>query len=297
VKILIAGASGMIGSTVAPYLAGQGHALVRLVRRGSSPQITGETGFEGEVCWDPDAGTIDAAGLEGLDGVLHVASRRWPDRWTATAKQQIRANHVGTIRLLAEALAGCRQKPGVLICASGMGIYPACGDQALSEESPLGSDFLARLQQDGEAAAAPAADAGIRVAHLRLPGVLGGTNLRSNLGRLGSGRQWMSWVARDELGSLIAFILENEAVRGPVNAGSPNPVRNAEFSQTLSRVLGKRPGRPIPAFLLRLMAGEMADALILASRRMQPCKLLAAGYAFRFPELERALRHELGLEA
>lgn len=284
-RILISGASGMIGSAVAPYLTSQGHEVVRLVRR-----VPGA----GEVRWDPDAGTIDAAGLEGFDGVVHVASMPWPMRWTSEFKTQIRENRVGTNRLLAETLAGRKRKPQVLVCASGMGIYPSSGDQVITEESALGSDFLAMLQCDGEAATAPASAAGIRVVYLRIPAVLGGANIRRITGRLGSGQQWSSWVARDELASIVQHVLVTDALVGPVNPVSPNPVRNAEFTTTLSRVLGSKPGLPMPAFLLRLMLGEMADALILASRRIEPRKLLATGYQFRFPLLEAALRHELG---
>ena len=290
-KILIAGAGGFIGSAVASHLSTQGYEVTRLVRREAGP---------GEVRWDPDGGTIDTAGLEGFDGVIQVASMAWGGRWTPAFKQQIRDNHVGAIRIIADALANCRQKPGVLICASGMGIYPSSGDQVITEDSQPGTDFLARLQCDGEAAANPAAAAGIRVVHLRIPMVLGGrnlamlaANLRRGFGRLGSGRQWCSWVCRDELVSIIHFALTCEAVRGPINAVSPHPVTNAEFTETLARILGSQPRLAIPAFVLRLMLGEMADALALASRRMVPGKLLEAGYAFRFPELETALRHEL----
>ena len=284
-KILIAGASGMIGSAVTPYLENQGHEVFRLVRR--APRT-------GEVQWDPDAGSIDAASLEGFDGVIHLASMRWPVRWTSKAKKQIYDNRIQTNSLLAQALGVCQRKPQVLICASGMGIYPPSGDQILTEDSPLGTDFLAHLQSDGEAATAPASDAGIRVVNLRIPGVLGGAELKRNMGRIGDGRQWASWVSRDELAKIIEFILMNDTLSGPVNTVSPNPVRNAEFAATLSRALGRKPGLPVPAFILRLMLGEMVDALILASRRMIPAKLLAAGYVFRFPELEDALRYELG---
>ncbi len=283
-RILMSGTSGMIGSVVAPYLASQGHEVVRLVRR--------EAGA-GEVRWDPDAGTIDAAGVEGFDGVVHVASMPWPLRWTPQFKEQMRANRLGSNRLLAETLAACQRKPKVFVYASGMGIYPSSGDQILTEDSALGTDFLAQLQRDGEAATAPASAAGIRVVPLRIPAVLGGATLRRAMGRVGNGRQWSSWVARDELASIVQHVLVTDELAGPVNPVSPNPVRNAEFSATHSRVLGARPGLPLPAFLLRLMLGEMADALILASRRIEPRRLLATGYQFRFPDLETALRHEL----
>jgi uncharacterized protein (TIGR01777 family) len=292
-KVLIAGAGGLIGSAAASYLSEQGNEVVRLVRRAAG---------SGEVRWDPDGRAIDAAGVEGFDAVVHVASMSWNGRWTPAFKQRIRENHVGTIQLITEALTHCHRKPAVLICASGMGIYPPSGDQWITEDTPFGTDFLARLQCDGEAAANPATAAGIRVVHLRIPMVLGGANLamlaanaRRGFGRLGSGRQWCSWVSRNELANMIHFGLICPAVSGPINAVSPNPVTNAEFSETLARVLGCKSRMAIPAFLLRLMLGEMADALALASRRMQPCKLLAAGYQFHFPDIEGALRHELEL--
>jgi uncharacterized protein (TIGR01777 family) len=286
-KILIAGASGMIGSAVTPYLASLGHEVVTLVRR--NPGV-------GEIYWDPEAGRIDNGGLEGFDAVVHLASMRWPARWTAKAKRQIYTNRIQTNSLLAKTLAGCKLKPQVLVCASGMGIYPSSGDQVLNEDSPVGTDFLAHLQCDGEAATAPASTAGIRVVNLRIPGVLGGVGLKRNIGLMGSGRQWTSWVARDELVSIIEYVLTKDTISGPVNPTSPNPIRNAEFVATLSRAQGGKPGLPMPALVLRMLLGEMAEALILASRRMIPARLLAAGYPFRFPELEVALRHELGVD-
>jgi len=285
-KILIAGAGGMIGSVAAPYLASQGHEVSRLVRH--------EAGAE-ELFWDPDAGKIDAARLEGFDGVVNLASMQWPARWTVSAKQKIRNNRLATNGLLAENLAKCDKKPAILICSSGMGIYPSCGDQVITEESPIGSDFLATLQRDGEAVAMKASGAGIRVVNLRTPAVLGGEAIQRNMSRIGDGNQWSPWISRDELVSIIGYILSNEAIIGPVNPVSPNPVRNSEFIATMSKVLGRKPGVSIPAFIIRLMLGEMANALILASRRIEPKKLLENGYQFRFPDLEDALRHELAV--
>ena len=274
----------MIGSALTRYLTGEGHTIVRLVRR--EPEA-------GEVSWDPDAGTIDAAGLEGFDGVVNMANMAWPARWTPDAKKRLLANRLATNGLLAENLARCKQKPGVLMCASGMGIYPSSGDQVISEESPLGADFLANLQRDGEDMAMRAGEAGMRVVNLRIPMVLGGAVLKRNIGRIGDGRQWNSWVGRDELARIIHFVLTNANIAGAVNPVSPHPLRNAEFAATFSRALGSKPGVPVPAFLLRLMVGEMAEALILASRRIEPRKLLDAGYVFRFPTLAEAVRHEM----
>ena len=285
-KILIAGAGGMIGSAMRPYLVSKGHEVIRLVRR--EPDT-------GEVFWDPDAGKIDATGLEGMDGVVHLATMRWPMPWTDEAKKLIYANRIGTNGLLARTLASCNIKPRVLICSSGQGIYPTSGDQFITEDSPLGTDFLAGLQIDGEAATKPASAAGIRVVHLRTPAVMGGQAIQRNTSQIGSGNQWNSWVGRDELARIILHILETDTLIGPVNPVSPNPVRNSELVVTVSRVLGCEPGPTLPEAQLRLMLGEMADALILPSRRILPDKLLASGYQFRYPELEVALRHELGV--
>jgi uncharacterized protein (TIGR01777 family) len=283
-RTLIAGASGLIGSTVAQYLETRGNEVVRLVRR---------TPGAGEVFWDPAAGTIDGLGLEGFDSVVHVASMPWPMRWTSEFKKQIRANRLGTNRLLAETLAGRVRKPSVLVCASGMGIYPPSGDQIITEDSPTGTSFLANLQRAGEAATSPANTAGIRVVHLRIPPVLHAAAIRRGTSRIGDGRQWMSWVGLDEMAEIVHHILVTDALSGPVNAVSPNPVRNADFAAINSQVLSQKQGLPMPAFVLHLLLGEMADEFAIASRRIEPRRLLATGYQFRFPALEDAMRHEL----
>jgi uncharacterized protein (TIGR01777 family) len=290
-RVLVAGAGGLIGSVVAREFAADGHNVVRLVRHDPGPD---------EVRWDPDAGTIDRDGLEGFDAVIDVASMPWPSRWTSAAKRQIYDNRVRSYRLLAEALAELERRPRVLVCASGMGIYPSSGDDLLTEESAVGSDFLADLQRDGEAATSAASAGGIRVVHLRIPTVLGGPNLATmakTIRPLGDGRQWWSWVALDEIPTIVEHVLATDALVGPVNVVSPNPVREVEFSVTLGRILGRRPGRGVPGFLLRLVMGEMAQALLLASRRIEPRRLLQTGYQFRYPELDAALRHQLGTVA
>jgi len=282
-KTLIAGSNGMIGSTVTRHLIECGHEVFRLVRHTPGP---------GEIWWNPDAGEIDTAGLEGFDGVVHLATMPWPMRWTGKAKQKMHVNSLATNRLLAESLAGCEHKPRVLICASGMGYYPSSGDTILTEDSRAGTSFLARLQQDGEAATAPASQVGIRVVHLRIPPVVGGPALQRVGFQAGDGQQWTSWVGRDELASIIEFALTTETLAGPVNAVSPNPLRNAEFARASTQALGQKPGGIMPAFIVRLVMGEMGEEFMLSSRRIQPAKLLAAGYTFRFPELEGAVRHE-----
>ncbi len=283
-KILIAGSNGMIGSAVTRHLIECGHEVVRLVRHRPGA---------GEIWWNPDNGEIDKASLEGFEGVIHLATMPWPMRWTKNAKQKIRLNRLTTNRLLSESLAGCKHKPRVIVCASGMGFYPSSGDTVLTEDSPAGTSFLARLQQDGEASTAQASSAGIRVVHLRIPPVIGGLAVKRAGFRAGDGKQWSSWVGRDELASIIEFVLMTDTLSGPVNAVSPNPLRNSEFALRSARALGIKPGGSMPAFLLRLLMGEMGEEFFLSSRRIKPAKLLAAGYRFRFPELEQAVRHEM----
>ena len=282
-KILIAGSHGMIGSAVTCHLIECGYEVMRLVRRTPAP---------GEVWWDPDAGKIDASGLDGFDGVVNLATMRWPMRWTRKAKEKIRANRMATYRLLAESLAACVRKPRVLVCASGIGVYPSSGDEILTEDTAPCSGFLSAVDRDGEMATAAAEAAGIRVVHLRIPPVIGGPALKYVGFQAGNGQQWMSWVAREELASIIEFALTTESLSGPVNAVSPNPLRNAEFASTATRALGLKPGGSMPAFIVRLVMGEMGEEFALASRRAQPAKLLATGYRFRYPELKCALQHE-----
>ncbi len=173
-----------------------------------------------------------------------------------------------------------------------MGYYPSSGDTVLTENSPAGTSFLAGLQQDGETATAPASEADIRVVHMRIPPVLGGAALLRIGFQAGDGQQWMSWVGRDELASIIEFTLKTDSLTGPINAVSPNPMRNAEFAVTTSRAMQQKCGGTMPATLVRLIMGEMGEEFLLASRRIQPAKLLAAGYPFQFPDLEEAVRHE-----
>jgi NAD dependent epimerase/dehydratase family enzyme len=171
-------------------------------------------------------------------------------------------------------------------------VYPSSGDEILTEDTTPCSSFLSAVDRAGETATAAAEAVGIRVVHLRIPQVMGGPALRYAAFRAGDGQQWMSWIGRDELASIIEFSLTNESLSGPINAVSPNPLRNADFAATAARALGLKPGRVMPDFIVRLVMGEMGKEFALASRRAQPAKLLAAGYRFRFPDLTDALRHE-----
>jgi uncharacterized protein (TIGR01777 family) len=232
-KILVAGSHGMVGSAVTTYLIARGHRVSRLVRAMPAP---------GEVWWDPDAGKIDAPGLEGFDGVVNLATMRWPMRWTAKAKEKIRASRIRTYRLLADSLAACVRKPRVLVCASGIGVYPSSGDEILTEETAPCSSFLSAVDRDGETATPAAEAAGIRVVHLRIPQVMGGPALQYVGFQAGDGQQWISWVGREELASIVEFALTTESLRGPINAVSPNPLRMPSLPGTRGGLWGSSPG-------------------------------------------------------
>ena len=295
-KILVSGSTGLVGSALVPFLLTGGHQVARLVR--SQPTAGGE------VPWDPAAGRLEATNLEGLDAVVHLAGERITGRWTAAKKARIRSSRVQGTRLLAETLARLARPPKTLVCASAIGYYGHRGDELLREESPPGAGFLAEVCREWEAAARPAAEKGIRVVQLRIGVVLsaaGGalalmlTPFKLGLGgRVGSGQQYMSWIAIDDLAGIIQHALANESLRGPVNAVAPRAITNREFTKTLGRVLGRPTIFPMPAFAARLAFGQMADELLLASARVEPTRLIASGYKFRTPELEAALRHLLG---
>jgi uncharacterized protein (TIGR01777 family) len=296
-NILVTGSSGLIGSALLPFLTTGGHQVTRLVR--SQPRAG-----EMAVRWDPDAGALDPKSLEGVDAVVHLAGENIAARWTAAKKRQIRDSRVKGTRLLSDTLARLETPPKVLVCASAIGYYGDRGEEVLTEESAAGSGFLAEVCRAWEGAAEPARQKGIRVVHLRFGVVLSpaGGALAKMLppfrlglgGPLGHGRQYMSWIAIDDAVGAIQHALNVAALQGPTNAVAPSPVTNQQFTKTLGKVLGRPTLFPMPAFAARLMFGEMADELLLASARVQPTKLLSTGYAFRYPDLEAALRHLLG---
>jgi len=288
-QVLVSGASGLVGSALVPALENAGHSVVRLVRR--SPAAN-------EVRWDP-AGGIEAGALEGFDAVVHLAGESIAGRWTAAKKSRIRDSRVQGTSTLAAALARV-SRPKVMVCASAIGIYGDRGDEVLREESAPGSDFLAEVGKQWEAATESAAGAGIRVVSLRTGMVLssrGGALARmlppfrmGAGGRIGSGQQWMSWIALDDLVAVIQHALATDSLRGPVNTVAPNPVTNAEFTTALGAALHRPAIFPLPAFMVRLMFGEMGEALLLSSQRVDCGKLLASGYRFRHSEIRPALQ-------
>jgi uncharacterized protein (TIGR01777 family) len=295
--VAITGSSGLVGTALADALEADGHLVRRLVRRPVRDD-------EGEIRWDPAAGTIDAAELSGVDAIVHLAGESLAaHRWTEAAKARIRDSRILGTRLLCRTVAGLTSKPSVMVSASAVGYYGDRGDEPVDESSPPGRGFLAELCQQWEAETVPARDADIRVVNLRLGVVLsrnGGalakmlTPFKLGLGGvIGSGRQYLSWITLDDAVRVIQFALSAAAVCGPVNAVTSEPVTNREFTKTLGRVLGRPTFFTMPAFAARAAFGEMADEMLLAGVRVAPRALASAGFVFQHPQLEPALRHVL----
>ena len=295
-NILVTGATGLIGTALISLLTQNKNRVIRLVRK---TQLA-----PGEIGWDPYAQTLDMEPLEGLDAVVHLAGENIADgRWTAGKKLRIRESRIQGTRFLAQSLASLFDPPKVLVSVSAIGYYGDRGEELLDEESDPGKGFLADVCREWEAATAPAVMRGIRVVHPRLGIVLstaGGALARMLPpfrlgigGRIGSGRQYMSWITIEDLVGVLDYAIHNGSLHGPVNAVSPNPLTNQDFSIMLGRVLSKPSFLALPAFAARIAFGEMADALLLASARVLPTKLKESGYIFQFPEVEGALRHVL----
>jgi uncharacterized protein len=298
VQVVVTGSHGLIGSEVVAALEGRGHRPIRLVR--SAPG-RGEDG----IYWNPATGAIDAPSLEGIDAAVHLAGknvgRPW---WTETHKAQVMDSRVRGTRLLSETLAGLNRPPAVLVSASAVGYYGDRGDEVVTESSPPGTGVLPDICREWEASIEPASRAGIRVAVTRMAIVLGGKGgaiaplvliFRLGLGGpIANGDQFWPWIAVDDVAGAIIYIIEGDA-SGPINFAAPHLVRNAEFVRTLAKVLRRPAIIPAPAFAIKLAVGpEMAEEMLLLSQRIEPRKLLATGYDFRYPELEGALRHVLG---
>jgi uncharacterized protein len=297
--VVVTGSTGLIGTALVRRLEAEGHRVLRFTRsQPSGPD---------QARWDPMGGRIDADALAKADAVVHLAGRGIGDgiRWTRRIKEEILQSRVRGTRLLAETMAGMAGSggPRVLVCASGVHRYGDRGAEVLTESTPAGGGFLAEVVRQWEAAADPARAAGLRVVQIR-NGMVQAANapvvarqlplFRLGLGgRLGSGRQWWSWIALDDTVGLYRHALLSDGLDGPVNATAPNPVTNATYAATLARVLGRPGFLAAPKFGLRLVLGELADELLLTSLRVRPAAAEASGYSFRFPDLEPALRHVL----
>jgi uncharacterized protein (TIGR01777 family) len=297
--ILVSGSTGFLGTALVETLERQSHTIARLVRPGTAKRNEGGVHAQA-VAWDPVAGRFDAAGAEGAEALIHLAGASIAGgRWNESRKELLRTSRVDATRHLIGALAKLQRPPRVIVAASAVGYYGNRGDEILTEASAPGNDFLAGLCREWEAETARGAEFGARVVSLRFGiilaangGALGQMALPFKLGaggRLGDGRQWMPWLTLREAVSIIQFALATPGLAGPVNAVTPNPVQNKEFTNVLAKTLRRPALFPAPAFALRLALGEMADALLLISQRVMPSKLAAIGYPFLRPNLANAL--------
>lgn len=289
-KVAITGASGFVGVPLRQALIDAGHEVLAIGRPGDArPDVT----------WDPVAGTIESAKLAGVDACIHLAGANIGQRWTSAAMNEIRESRVKGTTLIARTLAGLAPRPRVLVSISGIGIYGDRGDETVDEGSAPGTGFLAGVAQAWEAAADPARGAGIRVVHPRMGMVLhrsGGALAKLvpifSLGLggiIGSGTQWLPWVARRDVVRALQFFIENANVSGPVNLTGPEAVRNETFTRVLGAVVHRPAIIPVPGFAVRLMFGQMGVETVLGGQRVLPGKLLAAGFTFALPTLQSAL--------
>ncbi|MEX1024859.1 MAG: TIGR01777 family oxidoreductase [Planctomycetota bacterium] len=301
-KVLISGSSGFVGSALSAFLASGGHEVWSLVRKRGNESVP-----ERSVAWDAETYAIESRDLEGFDAVVHLAGENIAGkRWSAEQKRKIKDSRVDGTRALSEALAKCTDKPRVLVSASAVGWYGNRGDERVTELSEPGQGFLPEVCRAWEAATGAAEATGIRVVYMRTGVVLSpaGGALKKMLlpfklgggGVIGDGKQWMSWIALDDLVGAYHFALTNERLAGPVNAVAPSAVRNYEFTKTLGKVLKRPTIVPLPAFAARAAFGEMADDLLLGGQHVRPMVLENAGFHFDYPTLEGALRHVLGRE-
>ena len=296
-KILVTGSTGLVGTALVRALAREGHTVCRLVRPGTVVKPGDSEGFQ--VAWNPSTGELGGAAV-GPDAVVNLAGASIAGgRWSQARKSELRMSRIDTTRALVTALAKMKVRPRILISASATGLYGNRGDEVLTEESQPGKGFLSDLAREWESEARKAEAIGVRVVLARFGVILardGGALLRMALpikmfvgGKLGSGKQWMSWISLEDVLAILRFGLERNDVRGPVNAISPQPLRNAEFTRILARALHRPATFPAPAFALRLVLGEMADALLLSSQRAVPHKLQQLGYQFIHADLGSAL--------
>jgi hypothetical protein len=296
-KVLVTGSTGLVGTALVSRLASEGQTVCRLMRPQSKSTAESKEGFN--VAWNPATGELGGAGV-GADAVVSLAGASIAEgRWTAKRKALLSTSRIETTRALVNALARMNARPRVLVSASAIGIYGDRGDELLTEESNAGGDFLAGLAKEWEAEALKAEALGIRVVLARFGIILareGGALPKIMLpfkfgagGKLGSGKQWMSWVTIEDVIGILKFAIENTSVRGAVNVVGPGAVQNAEFTKVLAKAMHRPALFPAPAFALRLALGEMANALLLSSQRVAPQVLEKLGYRFLHPELPAAL--------
>src|SRR2546423_14417120 len=291
-KIAIAGASGLVGSALIPRLESDGAEIIRLVRNSARGN---------EIEWHPNQDEIEPGKLDGCDAIINLAGENVSEgRWTEEKKRRIHDSRVHGTHLLSEAIAKTPQHPQVFLCASATGIYGDRDDETLNEESESGGGFLAGVCREWEMATEPASKAGVRVVNLRFGPILardGGmlskllTPFKMGMGgKVGSGKQYISWIGLDDAVNAIKLAIDDQSIRGPLNIVSPNPVTNEEFTKTLGHVLNRPTALAVPAFAARLAFGEMADEMLLTSQKVIPKRLLSAGFQFQYPELEAAFR-------
>ena len=295
ITVAIAGASGFLGDALARYLTSQGHAVRRIGRASSRTA---------EFHWDLAAGRLDPTALDGADAVVNFAGATIAQRWTADHKRAILSSRVRSTEVLSKTMSAVRSPPRVFLSTLAIGIYGSRGDEALDETSTAGGGFLANVVQQWENAAAPARDAGVRLVHPRMGLVMhpdGGALAKlipvfniGGGGKIAKGTQWMSWIGMHDALRALLFLMSTESLSGAVNVTAPNPVTNAEFSDTLGAVIHRPAIATVPEFAIKLMFGEMGEETLLSGQRVLPRRLLDAGFTFDFPDLAGAFRHELG---
>ena len=301
-KVIVTGSGGLVGRALVRSLLADGHSVTRLVRGGAQQfRAPGSAAVE----WNPDKGTIDAAALEGHDAAVHLAGEPIAEgRWDDAKKRRILESRAKGTRLIAETIAGLKEKPRVLVSASAVGFYGDRGAEVMREESTSGEGFLSEVCREWEKATLAASQAGVRVVHARIGFVLDGeggglpkmlTPFKLGVGgKVGSGQQYISWITLEDLVRVLRRAIEDESLRGPVNAVAPGAVTNEQFTKALGHVLGRPTLLSVPTFALRLAFGEVADAVMLASTRVEPARLKEAGFDFKHTDIDAALSSVLG---